>query len=75
MGSDEAVRGVAATVIELLPSAACRVELENGAQVIAHATGPLAANFVRLRVKDRVLVELSPRDRTRGRIVQLMGKG
>ena len=72
MGFDPAMSGVAATVVELLPSAACRVELESGAQVIAHAT---AANFVRVRVKDKVLVELSPRDKTRGRIVKLLGKG
>ena len=75
MGVDPAMSGVAATVVELLPSAACRVELESGAQVIAHATGPTAANFVRVRVKDKVLVELSPRDKTRGRIVKLLGKG
>ncbi len=64
-----------ATVIELLPNATCRVELDDRGRVIAHATGATSANFVRLRVKDRVLVELSPHDKTRGRIVKLLGKG
>ena len=75
MGSDTGLKGVVATVIELLPNAACRVEVESGAEVIAHVTGPRAANFVRLRVKDRVLLELSPRDKRRGRIVKLLEKG
>ena len=75
MGADEAVKGVTATVIELLPNAACRLELENRAQVIAHTAGPKTANFVRVRVKDKVLVELAPHDKTRGRIVKLLGKG
>jgi translation initiation factor IF-1 len=66
---------VEATVIELLPSAAFRVELEDRGRVIAHAAGARAANFVRFRVGDKVLVELSPHDRTRGRIVRLLGKG
>ena len=64
-----------ATVIELLPSAACRVELADGGRAVAHAAGARRTNFVRLRVGDRVLVELSPRDTTRARIVKLLGKG
>jgi translation initiation factor IF-1 len=64
-----------ATVIELLPNAAYRVELASRARVLAHATGVKRANFVRLRLKDRVLVELSPHDKTRGRIVKLLEKG
>ena len=67
-------RAVAATVIELLPSAGYRLELESRAQVIAHAAGPLESNFVRFRLKDRVMVELSPHDGTRGRIVKLLRK-
>ncbi len=66
---------VEAIVIELLPNATWRVELENRAQVLAHATGATTANFVRVRVKDKVLVELSPHDKTRGRIVKLLRKG
>ena len=66
---------VEATVIELLPNATCRVELENCGRVIAHAAGPTAVNFVRVRVGDKVLVELTPHDTTRGRIIRLLGKG
>lgn len=66
---------VEATVIELLPSAACRVELSNRRRVVAHAAGATKTNFVRVRVGDRILVELSPHDVTRGRIVKLLGKG
>ncbi len=64
-----------ATVIELLPAAACRVELAGRGHAVAHAAGVRRTNFVRLRVGDRVLVELSPRDTTRARIVKLLGKG
>jgi translation initiation factor IF-1 len=61
-----------ATVVDLLPSASYRLKLENEDLVIAHATGASAANFVRLRPGDLVRVELSPHDRTRGRIVELL---
>jgi translation initiation factor IF-1 len=74
-GENEAREGVVARVIELLPNAACRVELESRALVIAHSASANAANFVRVRLNDKVLVELSPHDRTRGRIVKLLGKG
>ena len=63
---------VEAVVVELMPAAAYRLKLENEDLVIAHATGASAANFVRLRTGDRVRVELSPHDRTRGRIVELL---
>ncbi|MBZ5602555.1 MAG: translation initiation factor IF-1 [Acidobacteriia bacterium] len=69
MGVDKAV---VATVMELLPSAQYRVKLENEDLVLAHAAGAGAVNFVRLRPGDRVRVELSPHDRTRGRIVELL---
>ena len=69
MGADQAVTGI---VIELMPSAAYRVKLENEDLVVAHAAGAGAVNFVRLRPGDRVRVELSPNDRTRGRIVELL---
>ena len=70
----KAERAVEATVIEQLPNAAYRVELASREQVIAHAAGARETNFVRLRLKDKVMVELSPHDRTRGRIVRLLGK-
>ena len=69
MGADKAV---VAVVVELLPAAAYRLKLENEDLVLAHAAGPGTANFVRLRPGDRVRVELSPNDRTRGRIVELL---
>lgn len=78
MGADKAVsgeatpKGVAATVLELLPSATYRLELESRAQVLAHAAGADVKNFVRLRPGDRVRVILSPHDPTRGRIVELL---
>jgi len=68
-------RRIEATVTELLPNATCRVDAAGVGDVIAHAVGVTAANFVRVRVKDKVLVELSPHDRTRGRILKLLGKG
>jgi len=64
-----------AVVVELLPSAAYRLKLANEDVVLAHAAGAATVNFVRVRPGDRVRVELSPRDRTRGRIVELLTKG
>ena len=67
---------VEGTVIELLPSALCRVELESrhsvsrGKWVTAHHSADLRKNFIRILVGDRVRVRLSPHDLTRGCIVQ-----
>ena len=62
-----------ATVVELLPNVTFRLELEvNRAQVIGHAAGVQKANFVRLRLNDKVLVELASHDKTRGRIVRVL---
>ena len=66
---------VTATVLEELPSSLYRVELENKQQVLAHPVGTVKRNFVRLRPGDRVRVELSPHDYTRGRIVGMSGAG
>jgi translation initiation factor IF-1 len=61
---------VMATVIEPLPNAMFRVELENGKhQVLAHVSGRMRKNFIRILPGDKVAVELSPYDLTRGRIV------
>lgn len=68
----EGRRAVSGVVVELLPSAAYLVELETRALVTAHAAGARTANFSRLRPKDRVLVELSPHDPSRGRITKLL---
>jgi translation initiation factor IF-1 len=66
---------VSATVLEELPNALYRVELENKQQVLAHPVGSVKRNFVRLRPGDQVRVELSPHDWTRGRIVGICGAG
>jgi len=66
--------GLEGVVLELLPNATCRVELGSREQVLAHAAGTAARNFVRVRPGDRVRVELSPHDRTRGRIVKVLNK-
>ena len=60
---------VMATVIEPLPNAMFRVELDNKHQVLAHISGKMRKNFIRILAGDKVAVELSPYDLTRGRIV------
>jgi translation initiation factor IF-1 len=60
---------VEGTVIEPLPNAMFRVELPNGHRVLAHVSGKIRMNFIRILPGDRVMVELSPYDLTRGRIV------
>jgi translation initiation factor IF-1 len=74
LGFDEAVNRepVLGTVIELLPSQKCRVELENRRRVIAHLAAATKINFVRLRPGDQVAVVIAERDQTRGRIVKLL---
>ena len=67
-GSDDRV--VAGTVKAVLPRALYRVAVDGGAAVTAHAAAGPGRNFVRLIVGDRVTVELSPRDRSRGRVVR-----
>jgi len=56
------------TVIEALPNAMFRVELENGHRVLAHVSGKMRMNFIRILPGDKVKLELSPYDLTRGRI-------
>ena len=60
---------VTATVLEPLPNAMFRVELENKHQVLAHISGKMRKNFIRILAGDKVVVELSPYDLTRGRII------
>jgi translation initiation factor IF-1 len=67
-GKEDAIE-VMATVIEPLPNAMFRVQLENKHQVLAHISGKMRKNFIRILPGDRVAVELSPYDLTRGRIV------
>jgi len=59
---------VSGVVLESLPNAMFRVELDNKHQVLAHVSGKMRKNFIRILTGDRVLVELSPYDLTRGRI-------
>jgi translation initiation factor IF-1 len=61
---------VSGTVLEVLPRALYRVGIEGGREVTAHAGSGTSRNFIRLLVGDRVTVELSPRDVTRGRVVR-----
>jgi translation initiation factor IF-1 len=70
----EAVLKVEAIVVDLLPNVTARVKLENQDLVLAHPAAATKANFMRIRPGDRVEVELSPQDRTRGRIVKLLRK-
>ncbi|MGH2748831.1 MAG: translation initiation factor IF-1 [Actinomycetota bacterium] len=60
---------VEGTVLETLPNAMFKVELENGHQVLAHISGKMRMHYIRILPGDRVLVELSPYDLTRGRVV------
>ena len=60
------MRGV---VRELLPNAMFRVELTNGHKVLAHISGKMRQHYIRILPEDRVVVELSPYDLSRGRIV------
>ena len=68
MSKEEALE-VMAKVLETLPTARCRVELEDSQhQVLAHISGKMRKHFIRILPGDRVLVELSPYDLNRGRI-------
>jgi translation initiation factor IF-1 len=67
MAKEEAI-SVEGTVIEALPNASFRVELENKHVVLAHVSGKMRMNFIRILPGDRVTVELSPYDLNRGRI-------
>ncbi len=68
MAKEEAFQ-LEATVIETLPNAMFKVELENGHTVLAHISGRMRKNFIRILPGDRVTVELSPYDLNRGRII------
>ncbi|NLI94024.1 MAG: translation initiation factor IF-1 [Peptococcaceae bacterium] len=67
--SKEDVIEVEGKVLEPLPNAMFRVELNNGHKVLAHVSGKIRMHFIRILPGDRVTVELSPYDLTRGRIV------
>ena len=66
--SKEDVIEVEGTVVETLPNTNFEVELENGHQILAHISGKLRMNYIKILPGDKVKVELSPYDLTRGRI-------
>jgi translation initiation factor IF-1 len=68
MPKKDAIR-LQAKVNEALPNAMFRVELENGHKVLAHVSGKMRMNFIRILPGDTVTVEMSPYDLSRGRIV------
>ncbi|MEK6790801.1 MAG: translation initiation factor IF-1 [Deltaproteobacteria bacterium] len=67
MPKEEAIQ-VEGTVIETLPNAMFRVELENKHKVLAHVSGKMRMHFIKILPGDKVTIELSPYDLTRGRI-------
>lgn len=67
MAKEEAIE-VEGTIVETLPNAMFRVELDNGHKVLAHVSGKMRMHFIRIIPGDKVKLELSPYDLTRGRI-------
>jgi translation initiation factor IF-1 len=67
MPKEDAIQ-VEGTVIETLPNAMFRVEIENGHRVLAHVSGKMRMHFIKILPGDKVTVEISPYDLTRGRI-------
>ena len=67
MAKDDVIE-VEGTVVEALPNATFQVELANGHRLLAHISGKLRMNFIRILPGDKVTVEMSPYDLTRGRI-------
>jgi len=69
MGKKDGAIELEGTITESLPNAMFRVELDNGHQVLAHISGKMRMHYIRILPDDRVVVELSLYDLTRGRIV------
>ncbi|MDE5600250.1 MAG: translation initiation factor IF-1 [Oscillospiraceae bacterium] len=67
MAKDDVIE-IEGKVVEALPNATFQVELENGHRILAHISGKLRMNFIRILVGDKVTVEMSPYDLTKGRI-------
>lgn len=67
MAKDDVIE-VEGTVIETLPNAMFKVELENGHEILAHVSGKIRMNYIHILPGDKVTIELSPYDLTRGRI-------
>jgi translation initiation factor IF-1 len=73
MPKEDAIE-VQGTIIETLPNAMFRVELENGHKVLAHISGKMRMHYIKILPGDKVTVELSPYDLTRGRITYRFSK-
>jgi len=69
MAKEEAIK-VEGRILDVLPNAMFRVELENGHKVLAHVSGKMRMHFIRILRGDKVLLELSPYDLTKGRIIR-----
>jgi translation initiation factor IF-1 len=73
MGSQNSVKEVIqveGVVVETLPSTTFKVKLENGHEVLAHISGRMRVNYIRLLPGDKVILEMSPYDLTKGRITK-----
>jgi translation initiation factor IF-1 len=70
MSQDKELVKVEGVVEETLPSTTFKVKLDNGHSVLAHISGRMRVNYIRLLPGDRVLIEMSPYDLSKGRIVQ-----
>jgi translation initiation factor IF-1 len=68
MSKQESIQ-VEGSVVETLPNASFKVKLENDHEILAHISGKMRMNYIRILPGDKVLIELSPYDLTRGRIV------
>ena len=69
MANKDGVIEIEGSVVEALPNAMFRVELDNGHKVLAHISGKMRQHYIRILPEDRVIVELSTYDLTRGRII------
>jgi len=69
LASKDGAIEIEGTVAEALPNAMFRVELTNGHKILAHISGKMRKNYIRILPADRVIVELRPYDLTRGRII------
>jgi translation initiation factor IF-1 len=67
MSKQDAIK-VDGTIIDTLPNASFKVKLDNGHEILAHISGKMRMNFIKILVGDKVTIELSPYDLTKGRI-------
>lgn len=68
MKKEETIK-IEGKIVEALPNGMFKVELDNGFRILAHVSGKMRKNFIRLVLGDKVIVEMSPYDLTRGRII------